>query len=72
MLGWDKGYLSSNYRAFGEDQMLQVSKDMGDHYLLNGEKKWITNGVFANSTERLEVYITVPSLSVQCPCIFPL
>lgn len=21
---------------------------MGDHYLLNGEKKWITNGVFAD------------------------
>ncbi|EPB90036.1 acyl-CoA dehydrogenase [Mucor circinelloides 1006PhL] len=24
------------------------AKDMGDHYLLNGEKKWITNGVFAD------------------------
>jgi alkylation response protein AidB-like acyl-CoA dehydrogenase len=24
------------------------AKDMGDHYLVNGEKKWITNGVFAD------------------------
>ncbi|KAF7722601.1 hypothetical protein EC973_002914 [Apophysomyces ossiformis] len=24
------------------------AKDMGDYYLLNGEKKWITNGVFAD------------------------
>ncbi|KAG0170416.1 hypothetical protein DFQ28_010815 [Apophysomyces sp. BC1034] len=24
------------------------AKDMGDHYLLNGEKKWITNGVYAD------------------------
>lgn len=24
------------------------AKDMGDHYLLNGEKKWITNGTFAD------------------------
>lgn len=24
------------------------AKDMGDHYLVNGEKKWITNGTFAD------------------------
>jgi len=24
------------------------AKDMGDHYLVNGEKKWITNGIFAD------------------------
>ena len=24
------------------------ARDMGDHYLLNGEKKWITNGTFAD------------------------
>ncbi|KAI8139052.1 acyl-CoA dehydrogenase/oxidase [Fennellomyces sp. T-0311] len=24
------------------------AKDMGDHYLVNGEKKWITNGFFAD------------------------
>ncbi|CAO3588444.1 unnamed protein product [Absidia cylindrospora] len=24
------------------------AKDMGDHFLVNGEKKWITNGVFAD------------------------
>lgn len=24
------------------------AKDKGDHYLLNGEKKWITNGSFAD------------------------
>lgn len=25
-----------------------TAKDCGDHYLLNGEKKWITNGIFAD------------------------
>merc|ERR1719473_2283689 len=25
-----------------------TAEDKGDHYLLNGEKKWITNGVFAD------------------------
>ncbi|KAI8356082.1 putative acyl-CoA dehydrogenase [Choanephora cucurbitarum] len=25
-----------------------TAKDMGDHYLLNGEKKWITQGAFAD------------------------
>ncbi|KAI8986413.1 acyl-CoA dehydrogenase/oxidase [Pilobolus umbonatus] len=24
------------------------AKDMGDHYILNGEKKWITNGLYAD------------------------
>lgn len=24
------------------------AKDMGDHYLVNGEKKWVTNGTFAD------------------------
>ncbi|KAI8139053.1 acyl-CoA dehydrogenase/oxidase [Fennellomyces sp. T-0311] len=28
--------------------LLTEAKDMGDHYLVNGEKKWITNGVFAD------------------------
>ncbi|KAI9260497.1 acyl-CoA dehydrogenase/oxidase [Phascolomyces articulosus] len=28
--------------------LVTEAKDMGDHYLVNGEKKWITNGVFAN------------------------
>lgn len=28
--------------------LVTEAKDMGDHYLLNGEKKWITNGVFAD------------------------
>ncbi|KAI7858091.1 acyl-CoA dehydrogenase/oxidase [Circinella umbellata] len=28
--------------------LVTEAKDMGDHYLVNGEKKWITNGVFAD------------------------
>lgn len=28
--------------------LLTEAKDMGDHYLVNGEKKWITNGTFAD------------------------
>ncbi|KAI8976006.1 acyl-CoA dehydrogenase/oxidase [Pilobolus umbonatus] len=28
--------------------LMTEARDMGDHYLLNGEKKWITNGVFAD------------------------
>ncbi|KAI8645495.1 acyl-CoA dehydrogenase/oxidase [Parasitella parasitica] len=28
--------------------LLIEAKDMGDHYLVNGEKKWITNGTFAD------------------------
>lgn len=25
-----------------------IAKDCGDHYLVNGEKKWITNGIYAD------------------------
>ncbi|ORX46285.1 acyl-CoA dehydrogenase NM domain-like protein [Hesseltinella vesiculosa] len=28
--------------------LVTEAKDMGDHFLVNGEKKWITNGVFAD------------------------
>ncbi|CDH50947.1 acyl-dehydrogenase [Lichtheimia corymbifera JMRC:FSU:9682] len=28
--------------------LVTEAKDMGDHYLLNGEKKWITNGAYAD------------------------
>ncbi|KAI8074238.1 acyl-CoA dehydrogenase/oxidase [Gilbertella persicaria] len=28
--------------------LLTEAKDMGDYYLVNGEKKWITNGTFAD------------------------
>jgi len=28
--------------------MLTTAEDMGDHFLLNGSKKWITNGIYAD------------------------
>lgn len=28
--------------------LVTEARDCGDHYVLNGEKKWITNGVFAD------------------------
>ena len=46
-----EGLLPGNHRATAGSDVANLkctAKLEGDHYILNGEKKWITNGIFAD------------------------
>ena len=44
MLWSDRADYGSNFTG----DMITKAEDMGDHYLLNGAKMWITNGTIAD------------------------